>query len=398
MASVSEFDVVIVGAGPAGLSTALGLKGSGLRVVIIDKERFPRDKVCGGGLSSRSLRVINDLFPDGSFAAPLQAIQGFEITTPDHSVYQYQPVDKGVPLQLGATTDRQKFDEALLQAVLRLPDIEFRERVKANELSFSESQVVVSTTAGELITKMVVLADGAHSQLIGPLSGSAFNRKTDGLALRGIFREVKPTGGEHFVSFYFLKEVFPGYLWIFPTTDGLWNVGVYVPLKSWHHNSFNLNRLFFELIQDNSELASRFQDAVLVGRVESDILPLGKLQRRFSGHRWISAGDSASLIDPLAGEGIGNALMSGQLSAKHLLNVFAQGDFSSGFNHRFDEQLLLRLRGEFLQRQRLIDFFSNKPRFFNLLFRQMARSRFFQRVVVKTLYKKTVAGKLEFYR
>jgi len=394
MPHAEESDVIIIGAGPAGLATALGLAGSGLKVNVFDKDSFPRDKVCGGGLSSRSLRVINDLIPGNGLQSFSIPIHGFGVTTPDHHEYHYLPGSHDQPVVLGATVNRKQFDAVLLDHVIQQSNVGFFPETEVEAVSITEEGVSVSTTNGTKKASIVVVADGAHSQLVDSFAGDPFDRKCDAVALRGVFKDVKPVAGEHFISFYFLKEVFPGYFWMFPVPGGLWNVGIYIPLRFRHQKEYNLNRLFFDIIQENSELAARFQDATLTGRIESDILPLGKRVRRYSGTRWLSVGDAASLVDPLAGEGIGNALMSGQIAAKHLVKAFEMNDFSASFNQQYDSDLMLRLRPEFRFRHRLIHFFGNKPRLFNLLFRQIARNGRFQSMIVRLLYKKTVPGRL----
>lgn len=398
MPDPKESDVIIIGAGPAGLATALGLSGSGLSVTIIDKTLFPRDKVCGGGLSSRSLRVLGELLPASKIGFPMLPIHGFSLVTPDQVEYIYLPAVLGEQPVLGATIDRRLFDHALLEAVVELPGTVFIGETEALAIHTSEGRVDIETSRGCFKGRMAIVADGAHSKLINSLAGDPFDRKTDAIALRGIFKDVKPEGAEAVVSFYFLKDVFPGYFWLFPLPDGHWNAGIYLPLGFKQQKKHNLNRLFFDIIQESSVLSGRFQDAILTGSIGSDILPLGKCCRHYSGERWLSVGDAASLVDPLAGEGIGNALMSGQLAAGHLLEAFRNNNFSTSFNSRYEKELLRRIGPEIKFRQRLIRFFGTKPRLFNWVFRQIARSSVFQRTVVRLLYGNSAPGRLEFYQ
>lgn len=398
MPSVVQSDILVVGCGPAGLATALGLAQSHLKVTLIDKDRFPRDKVCGGGLSSRSLRVLSDLFQGDHSGLSMLPVHGFEVTTPDHHLYRYRPRVSEGELVMGATINRNQFDEELLRRAEQLTNTEVFYSTKVLGIETEHDQVRVKSDDKEFVGKVVVVADGAHSKLIDTLAGKPFDRKRDAIALRGIFKNIRVVDNSNLVGFYFLKEVFPGYFWIFPLPDGLWNAGIYVPLSMRKHKKHNLNRLFFDLIQENSELSARFQDAVLIGQIESDVLPLAKPHRVYSGNRWLSVGDSASLVDPLAGEGIGNALMSGLLAANHLVKAFEHGNFSAQYNQQFDQRLMSVLKKEFSLRGGLIRFFGNKPRLFSFLFREIARSHPFQSLVAKILYKKTVEGRLQFVK
>lgn len=394
MPDSEESDVIIIGAGPAGLATALGLARSGLSILVIDKETFPRDKVCGGGLGSRSVRVLRDLLPENPLPFPTLPILGFTVTTPDLKEYVYQQGDSSDKARLGVTIHRTDLDGALLEEVLKTGKIRFKPETEALSFEPDGLGVTIQTNTISLRAKMVVIADGAHSRLADKVAAAPFDRSTDAIALRGIFKGVAPDQSGDMVHFYFFRDVFPGYFWLFPLPNNLWNAGIYLPLRFKHQKTQNLNRLFFDLLQENSVLAGRFQDAVLTGRIESDVLPLAKTGRRFSGDRWLLAGDAAALVDPLAGEGIANALMSGQLAANHIQKAFDADDFGAAFNSRYDELLLVKLSHEFKSRHRLINFFGTKPRLFSILFKQLARSNAFQRLMIKILYNKTVKGRL----
>lgn len=394
MPDSEESDVIIIGAGPAGLATALGLAKSGLSVLIIDKETFPRDKVCGGGLGSRSIRVLNDLLPDKTLPFPTLSIVGFTVTTPDLKEYVYQMHEQPTKTRLGVTIHRSDFDSALLAEVMKMGSVRFKPDTEALSIDADEHGVTIQTSTNKLRGQIAVIADGAHSRLTDQVAEAPFERSSDAIALRGIFKGVTPDQGGDVVHFYFFRDVFPGYFWLFPLPNNLWNAGIYLPLRFKHQKTQNLNRLFFDLLQENSVLAGRFQDAVLTGKIESDVLPLAKSGRRFSGNRWLLAGDAAALVDPLAGEGIANALMSGQLAADHIRKAFEINDFGAKHNSRYDEKLLLRVSNEFKSRHRIINFFGTKPRLFSILFKQLARSKAFQRMMIKILYNKTVEGRL----
>ncbi|HML86358.1 MAG TPA: hypothetical protein PKE52_14480, partial [Bacteroidales bacterium] len=174
----------------------------------------------------------------------------------------------------------------------------------ALDWSKDTSGVHVKTTKGTFSAKAIIIAAGAHpAREIEPNGYTPFDRNSDAIALRAYFKDVDQDGLNDQIKFYFFKEIYPGYFWIFPQNNSISNVGVYLPLRYKHQKGINLQSLFYELIQEKSVLASRFQNASLIGKIESSVLPLHKKKRVLSGDRFLVVGDTASLVDELAGEG-----------------------------------------------------------------------------------------------
>ena len=111
---------------------------------------------------------------------------------------------------------------------------------------------------------------------------------------------------ENFIELHYVKDLLPGYFWIFPLADGWANVGLGMLTKDLSRLKVNLKSKLEEIVREHPTISPRFAQAEKVGKTLGFGLPLGSKQRPISGERMMLVGDAASLIDPFTGEGIGN--------------------------------------------------------------------------------------------
>ncbi len=368
MDSYSETEVAIAGAGPAGLACALKLAREGIQVTLIDKATFPRSKPCGGGLGVRSLRVLNDLGIDLREFTKKTAINGVKIHTPTHKTHVFRTQhgqEEDHPL--GYVVDRSEFDYFLLQKVLTYPQVSFLADHKVKMMAGSDEKVVIAGDEFRIVASWAVDARGARYAI------HEENRKNWAFALTGTVNGIDiDEQEEHLIEFYFTEPFFPGYFWIFPLPGGIANTGIYVPLTHYRHNLTKLKETYYDFIQNHQQLAGKFQNAVLQDSLQGGWLPIGdEITESFSGHI-LRTGDAASLVDPLAGEGIGNALLSGVLAAETLIDVL-RGKKNTA--EQYELSLKRLLEGEFLYRQRILRMAARYPRAFSYLFHRLASSK-----------------------
>ena len=341
-------DACIVGAGPGGVATALKLSYLGIPSVLIDKATFPRDKVCGDAISGKVTTLLNRLDPGILERFNRQAIQadvwGIRFVAPNNKELDipFQPnYVRDARAAPGYVARRYDFDNFLVEEARRRTDIQFLEGQAVQEYSRIDGGWQVSGEGGALKVeaRMLIVADGAHS---------AFSRKVAGLerdfrhhagAVRAYFSNVDGLSPDTFIELHFIRSVAPGYFWIFPLPGGFANVGLGMRSDILRRRKTNLRKALFEVIEEHPALRERFKNASLVGEVKGYGLPLGSKRRPLSGDHYMLVGDAGHLVDPLTGEGIGNAFYSGFIAAEQLQQCLAANDFSAGFLKAYDQRV-----------------------------------------------------------
>ena len=149
------------------------------------------------------------------------------------------------------------------------------------------------------------------------------------------------------IELIFLKELLPGYFWIFPSSQGLVNAGFGMMQNQVVRRKENLIHVFSELIASHPLLAPRFIHAKAIGKAEAHALPLGTYKFNRSGNRYLLLGDAAFLVDPFSGEGVGNAMASGEIAASILEKCFGVNDFSASALQAYDARIKRRFSQEF---------------------------------------------------
>lgn len=294
-----RFDVAVVGAGPAGSSAAAVLSAAGLEVALVDKARFPRDKVCGGLLSQRCMGAIRTSF-GSSCIAPI------EVTAAGAAVFDRNRllvrVGSHKPMHF---TSRRAFDAHLVTlAAARGAHVLEGSTVAA--VDFDAGTLALSDGRA-LAATFVIGADGASSR-IRKLLGIAMDRR--GFAV-GLEAEV-PKGdvlreaANPEIYFGFAEW---GYGWVFPKRDTL-TVGV------------------GGLAGENADMRQRFREFAVaaLGRVPAQPLcgspiPFGNFLARPGRGSTLLAGDAAGLVEPLTGEGIAFAIQSGFHAAQAIIEA-----------------------------------------------------------------------------
>ncbi len=356
----SDFDVIVVGGGPAGSSTAIRLANSGKKVLLLDKASFPRDKTCGDGISGKSVMLLRELGIEGDVGrVPGAKIFGVTISSPNGTLLDIPMSGKNY----GYCVRREVFDNVLFQKAKHLKNVVIRE-------NFSVSDVIVrngfvlgvkgtdskTKKALEFSSKVVVGADGATSVVANKLGLHRHDPRHHIVAIRAYYEGV--TGLTDKIEIHFIDGVLPGYFWIFPVDEGKCNVGIGMVTQDLQKRGVKLDKLMFDAIEKNGLFRSRFQNARLVGPVKGWNLPLGSTKRKSFGNGFLLIGDAASLIDPFTGEGIGNALYSGKIAAEEIVRAFGANDFSESFfqtySNRLDKELYPELKTSY-NLQRLIN-------------------------------------------
>jgi geranylgeranyl reductase family protein len=358
-----DYDVIIVGAGPAGSSAAVSLSGSGMSVALLDRESFPREKVCGDGLTHDVIKQLGMISPAmlESFHREVPKIraEGVEIISPSHRSL-YVPMIFGSESRPIHACNRRDLDAFLLEHARRTGGVTVFENCACTGIKPGKDHVELETTQGSFTARMLLGCDGINSMVRRSMGIAELPWKNVCISMRTYYRDVRPLRSSNPIEIYILNGILPGYLWIFPLPGGMANVGVGITATAVRARKMNLRKIFEELLA-SEPLKSRLAGALRDGPVKGYNLPLGGAGRPVSGERFLLAGDAAALVDPLTGEGVGNAIRSGRVAAQHIRDSFLADDFSANFNLRYDRELSRRMSSEFRFHTLLRNLFRNAP-------------------------------------
>ncbi len=330
-------EVCIIGAGPGGAAAALQLAKAGIGSVIVDKAVFPRNKVCGDGLSGKVITALERIDP--SIAARLRAFArktdswGVTFVSPGRVSMDvpYRPqYDPSTNEPIGFVCKRIDFDNFLVEEIRRKPEIRLIEGTAIEKYEQQDDGYLLSDAEGKCTIKaqLLIVANGAHSSFTRDVAGIRMEPAYYAAGVRGYYTNVKGLHPHNFIELHFLPGLLPGYCWIFPLPNGEANVGLDMISSTVSNKKLNLKQLLKDTLQHDPILKERFSDAVLTGSIDGYGLPLGSKKRTIAGRRYMLVGDAAYLIDPFTGEGIGNALYSGRIAAEHAARAIRTGDFS----------------------------------------------------------------------
>ncbi|WP_426059638.1 NAD(P)/FAD-dependent oxidoreductase [Hymenobacter sp. B1770] len=357
-----DYDVAIIGAGPAGTACALGLRQSGLRVVLLDKAQFPRDKVCGDAIPGHALKALRQLDP--AFADSLWHLQPLDAVRQSRLV---APNGGSLDLQWKLPSfncPRESFDDALLALVRSYaPGTTIVENTSLKSLHIEADHVRLQPAAGpEISCQLVIGCDGANSAVGRKLLPEPrLARAHHCVGVRAYFENIK--GAESGTTEFFLtRDYLAGYCWLFPVGQGRYNVGLGMLAEVVAEHKVDLKQQLQRLLTTHPALAGRFAEARQLGPTVGFGLPLGGGRvRPISGERFMLCGDAASLIDPLQGHGIDTAIQSGMLAAVQAAACFASQDFSAAHIAGYDAQVANKIGKKLAKSYRLMRFLSTKP-------------------------------------
>jgi geranylgeranyl reductase family protein len=307
---VADYDVIIVGAGPAGATAAYWLGEAGKHVLVLDKECLPRYKACGGGMS----RSVLEHFP-----FDLSPVVEREVGQVRFRFRDGRQVTAGLPEQRSIVmVMRDRFDYLILQHVRA----DVREGGQVVSLRQDESGVEVATRSGETFrARTLIGADGANSR-VARLAGLRRDKQM-GMAIEaevpvddGLLEEYADTA-----LFIFGTPPF-GYLWVFPKAEHL-SVGI----GAFEGRGSDVKDV---LRQEMAKLGVKMDGASQHGHP----LPVYLQHEPLHRGRVLLAGDAAGLMDPLMGEGVRHAVDSGQMAAEAIL-----ADDLSGYTRRVQREI-----------------------------------------------------------
>ena len=335
---VERADVVVVGAGPGGSAAAAHAARAGLDVLLLEKERVPRDKVCGDGLTPRAVKALQDLGLQAEAAGEVAGWQrqdGLRMRGGGVVWELPWPAVDGFPTH-SVTATRARFDETLARHA-EAQGARLEQEAEALEpvwLDAGEQRIAgvryrrADGTEAVARGRVVVLADGGSSRLAVQLGLHRDERRPMGVAVRGYWRSPLSRSGmmEGFLDLATADgEFLPGYGWIFPLDDGLVNVGWGLISTSRHFQSTNYRKVLQDWVA-GLPAAWQLTPATQVGRPRGAGLPMGHNRHPHVARGALLLGDSGGMVNPFNGEGISYAIEAGGFAADAVADAVRRRD------------------------------------------------------------------------
>lgn len=318
--------IIIVGAGPAGTSTAIFLAKKGIKALLLEKEKFPRSKICGDYINYTSIELFREM---GVYDEILKqnpfSINGVFITSPSNIELKTRLVNSD-----GLMIEREKLDYILAQYAVKL-GVELVEKFLVTEPIVENNQVVgvrgqYKGKTEEIRSNIVVAADGTNSIIAKKLSNKKLKSRYMAIAIRTYYENVENL--ENLIEVHYEKTILPAYGWIFPTGKTSANVGVGIRYDHYLKMNKPVKEIFNDFVKNNPHAQKKLNSAKMTAPLK--IWPLSYDSHISEKYRdgILFTGDAASLIDPMTGQGIPNALLSGKLAAQSCIKALEKNDFT----------------------------------------------------------------------
>ncbi|MGH2637074.1 MAG: geranylgeranyl reductase family protein [Actinomycetota bacterium] len=316
-----ETDVLIVGAGPGGSTAAYHLARHGIDVTVVEKAAFPREKVCGDGLTPRaivSLRRMGIDTDDPRF----ERHEGLRIYSRKTMLELAWPTLEDFP-GYGLTMTRHGFDELLARRAEKA-GAGLRERTEALGPALRDGWVTGARVRDlerdeelDIRARFVIAADGAASRFAGPAGVRRDPSKPLGIAARRYYRIDRHPGPwlEVWMDLWEGDAILPGYGWLFALSDGSVNLGAGLLNTFKNFKDVSAQRVF-EAFWRMLPAEWNVNEDTAEGRALSGPLPMGMSRVPASVPGMLVVGDAAGLVNPFNGEGIAYAMESGELAAE----------------------------------------------------------------------------------
>ena len=336
MTEQRDADVIVVGAGPGGSATAFHLARHGADVLLLEKSEFPREKVCGDGLTPRAVKQLIKMGIDTNEDDKgwlrnkgLRVIGGgirLELDWPDLASFP----------NYGLTRTRLDFDQLLADRATGAGAILKTATNVTGPILDGSGRVVGVTATGpdgqplEYRAPLTVAADGVSSRFSLALGLNKRDDRPIGVAVRQYYFSDTRHDDEYLESWLEIRsresgdELLPGYGWIFGLGDGRVNVGLGVLNSSAAFGKANYRTMLADWLANTPPEWGMADPANADGKPQGAALPMGFSRVPHYTRGVLLVGDSGGMVNPFNGEGIAYAMESGELAAEVAIQAIAR--------------------------------------------------------------------------
>jgi len=315
-------EVAVIGAGPGGSTAAALLAESGLKVVLLDKKIFPRDKTCGDLVTAEGLQVLERMGL-GEWTTGFKQVSALRFTSPDSAILD-TPVTTVRSDVAARIIPRRLLDNHLVQAAVKA-GVRLVEGVCVRDVALDGVRPRILAQGFEIEADLVILADGSHAAVTRRLG--MVKDDFDLIAVQQYLAgDCDPAGP---VEFHFQKNVIPGYTWLIPMEDGNLNIGAGTFTSRIRRNKLDLKAVLERFKTNHPIRSDRLANTRPLGPIKAHPLRTNLKGTRTHANRILVVGDAAGLVSPFTGEGIASALLSAEMAAAQARKAFTAADFSA---------------------------------------------------------------------
>jgi len=361
-----QTEVLVVGAGPAGCMAAVELAGVGVKVLVVDRVLFPREKICGDGLLEESLNILSGVGLDAAVREKAHPVDCIRFVAPNGS-----ECDLEGKLY---TLRRQELDALLLEAACArgadfLGGVKVTKPLLQGETCGGAVGVDQQGQEVQILARLVLLATGANSRMLR-VFGVLESKHHNAIGVRGYFR-LRETVDESAMIVSYDRRLIPGYCWIFPMGRGIFNVGCGIHLNG-RRRMPRFGQSLTDFYKHVESLTRLLHGAERIAPIRAAAMRTGFRGSRACAPGLLVLGEALGLTFPFIGEGISTALESGRVASSVAIEALERNDFSGQGLARYERDLRRMLEGR--QRGYLAaqQWFRFKP-FANLLIEKAAR-------------------------
>ena len=337
------YDVIVVGGGPAGSTLAWKLASKGVKTIVLDSAKFPREKVCGDYVEPRGLRILEQM---GGLRA-LEATSPLPITHSSTYIDGRQQYIGKIPFYgvhetlppHGYIVPRDIFDSLLLEIAGKAGATIHQETYATGFTATDSSIQVQAKSKGKTLTyrgRAVVGADGVNSVIARSAGLLVSDPRHIALSQRAYADGFEGGLGE--AAFFFDADFFPGYGWMFPMSRGQVNLGVGILKETCQRDGIAVPQLFREFFKKLKQSHPRCRNLTLCKP------PIGGIVKTYGSagpnyfDRGLLIGDAGSFVDPMTGEGITPAMESALIAARVLLNALHSEGHDAGVFSAYEKE------------------------------------------------------------
>lgn len=356
-----DCDVLIVGGGPAGSGLAFHLASKGIKVIVVEAGVFPRDKICGDGVSpialaelekmgitgSKKFKKANEIKRVGLFLKNSKAF--INLSKPENLPYHARIIP------------RLELDNWIFEAAKKA-GASYIQGTRVVSYSISSNSALVQLKDAKktfsLKTKLIVGADGGNSTIARKLHHRKPKDDYQLLGLRAYYKNVH--GPKDRVDIYFNEGGFPGIFWMFPKGANGANIGIAMISKTLPYKPPHIKKLLMHHISNNPDILERIGKGEIEGKIDGWPITFFNSKQKITDHRLMLVGEAAGLINPLSGDGIQYALLSSKWAAETIEKCFKTNNFSSESLYSYTKKVNKEVGYDFALSDLLVQFPRNK--------------------------------------